>query len=54
VAVFGKIEMPETVKNWQVQSIMFLIMPSAQADKPSVPFNNCGHQILTILAIEIH
>ncbi len=44
--------MPETLQNRQVQSIMFHIMPSAQADKPSVPFSNCGHQILKILAIE--
>jgi hypothetical protein len=46
VAVYGKIEMPETMQNRQVQSIMYLLMPSAQADKPSVAFSNCGHQIL--------
>jgi hypothetical protein len=52
VAVYGKIEMPETVQNRQVQSIMFLIIPSEQADKPCVPFRNSGQQILKILAIE--
>jgi len=44
--------MPETMQNRQVQSIMFHIMPSAQADKLSVPFSYCGHQILKVLAIE--
>jgi len=52
MAVYGKIEMRETMQNRQVQSVMFRITPSAQADKPSVPFNICGLQILKILAIK--